>query len=417
MIACAAILVCAWGGNQFTPLLTLYRQHNGYSTTVVDVLLGFYVFGLAPALIVGHLASQRFGRVRVIVAALVIGLLASSAIALSTLPFLLFGRMLSGMSVGLGMAVGTSWVVELTTRAGNPPSLGARRAALSLTAGFLLGAGVAGVLAALAPGAEVTPYVVHIVVTFAVLVLVLTSFEQDAVAQHSTQVVNPFKLRSLRGQRFRRLVLPVAPWVFTAASVAFVIIPETMAGRIGHWSLLYATALTVVTLGTGLVIQPLARRFDHANYPRAILAALLLVSVGVATAALSVVARSPWLGVGAAVVLGLAFGFSLVAGLLELQRVSDSGELAAMTGYYYALAYLGFFMPVALAFGASWVSLSVELVIVAGIALLLSATVALWRPEPPEAADGLPDRSATNRETSEGGTSPTSPTRTIDEVR
>lgn len=382
MIACAAILVCAWGGNQFTPLLVFYRQHNGYSTTVVDVLLGFYVFGLAPALIAGHLLADRFGRVRVVTVALVVGVLGSASIAVGALPFLLFGRMLSGISVGLGMAVGTSWVVELTTTAGGPPAQGARRAALSLTAGFGLGAGVAGVLAATAPAPEVLPYLVQIGVSVAVLALTLVAFRGDSRAARSGLVVNPFKLTTIRHRRFRRLVLPLAPWIFTSASVAFVVIPETMAHQLGHWSLLYATGLTVLTLGTGLAIQPAGRRLDHVHRPDAILAALVLVAIGVAVAALSVSIPSPWLGAGAAVVLGLAFGTALIAGLLELQRISDSEELAAMTGYYYSLAYLGFFVPTVLAVGQSWISLTTELVIIATIAVLLSATVALASPMP-----------------------------------
>jgi MFS family permease len=380
MIACAAILVCAWGGNQFTPLLVYYRQHNGYSTTVVDVLLGFYVFGLAPALITGHLLANRFGRVRVVAGALVVSVLGSASIAVGALPFLLIGRMLSGISVGLGMAVGTTWVVELTTAAGDPPALGARRAALSLTAGFGVGAGVAGVLAATAPAPEVVPYLVQITVSVAVLALVRVAFDRDAPASRSGLVVNPFKLVTMRHKRFRRLVLPLAPWIFTSASVAFVVVPETMAQKLGHWSLLYATALTVITLGTGLAIQPAGRRLDHDHRPNAILAALLLVAAGVAVAAVSVSLQSPWLGVGAAVLLGLAFGTALIAGLLELQRISDPVELAAMTGYYYALAYIGFFVPTALAVGASWISLTTELVIVAAFALVLSVTVGLATP-------------------------------------
>jgi MFS family permease len=377
MIACAAILVCAWGGNQFTPLLVYYRQHNGLSTTVVDVLLGFYVFGLAPALIAGPLLANRLGRVRVVAVALVVGVFGSALIAVGSLPFLLFGRLLSGTSVGLGMAVGTSWVIELTTAAGGAPSLGARRAALSLTAGFGVGAGVAGVLAATAPAPEVVPYVVQITVSVVVLALVSLAFEPDVPATRSGLMVNPFKLNTIRHSRFRRLILPVAPWIFTSASVAFVVIPESMAQKLGHWSLLYATALTVITLGTGLAVQPAGRRLDHVRRPRAILAALLLVAAGVAVAALSVSIHSPWLGAVTAVLLGLAFGTALIAGLLELQRISDPEELAAMTGYYYALAYLGFFVPTALAVGASWISLTVELVIVAAIALVLSASVGL----------------------------------------
>lgn len=378
IVACAAIFVCAWGGNQFTPLLTMYRQNNGYSTAVVDALLAAYVLGLAPALITGHLVAERFGRVRTVLGALFAGALGSTALAAGGLVCLALGRMLSGIAVGLGMAVGTGWVVELTISGGGAPGLGARRAALSLTAGFGIGAGVAGVLAALGPGPETTPYLAHIVVTIAVIAMVLAWSERDPLERAPTVRVNPLRVPSLSHVRFRRLVLPLAPWIFGTAGVAYAVLPEAMAHRVGQWSLLYATALTVVTLGVGAAVQPVARRLDHAHYPRAILAAMAVVTTGLGAAALSVETQSPWLGVGAAVLLGLAFGMALVAGLLEVQRLSAPDDLAAMTGLYYSLAYLGFCLPAALAFGGRWFSTDAELGFVAVVALVCTAAMATW---------------------------------------
>ncbi|MCX0274022.1 hypothetical protein NLM24_25685 [Nocardia zapadnayensis] len=47
----------------------------------------------------------------------------------------------------------------------------------------------------------------------------------------------------------------------------------------------------------------------------------------------------------AALALGCAYGIALVSGLLEVQRLAAPEELAALTGAYYALAYLGFLLP------------------------------------------------------------------------
>ncbi|WP_182906906.1 hypothetical protein [Microbispora sp. H13382] len=70
------------------------------------------------------------------------------------------GRLITGFAVGIAMAVGSSWVKELS--AGADGGLAARRAALCQTAGFGLGAGVAGVLAQWGPWPMVAPYVVHL---------------------------------------------------------------------------------------------------------------------------------------------------------------------------------------------------------------------------------------------------------------
>ncbi|WP_420754076.1 MFS transporter, partial [Rhodococcus sp. O3] len=52
----------AWGGNEFTPLLVMYRLDHGYSPVVVDVFLFAYVLGIVPALLLGGPLSDRLGR-------------------------------------------------------------------------------------------------------------------------------------------------------------------------------------------------------------------------------------------------------------------------------------------------------------------------------------------------------------------
>ena len=52
----------AWGGNEFTPLLVMYRDVSHFSAVTVDMLLGAYVLGIVPALLVGGPLSDRYGR-------------------------------------------------------------------------------------------------------------------------------------------------------------------------------------------------------------------------------------------------------------------------------------------------------------------------------------------------------------------
>lgn len=383
--AAAAMFACGWGGNQFTPLLSMYRQANGYSATVVDALLGAYVLGLAPALLIGGPLSNRHGRRRIVAVGLVSSGLGSSALAVANLPFLAAGRLLSGVAVGLGMAVGTSWLTELTVASGRSRARGARRASLALTAGFGVGAGVAGTMAQWGPGPETVPYLVHLALVVAVLGAVWRSPDTRPAAG------GPASLRlrspSLRHPRFRRLVLPMAPWVFGTAGVAYAIVPQTMAGQVGRWALLYATVLTVATLGAGVLIQPIARRLDHAQRPRAILVAMVAVTAGIAVAAATVAARSPWLGALAAVVLGAAYGVALVAGLVEVQRISRPDDRAALTGIYYALSYVGFLLPTAVAAAGRWAPTAVELGILSAAALGCTAAIFAGRRLPPATGD------------------------------
>lgn len=140
----AVLLAVAWGGNEFTPLLVMYREQGHIGDVMVDVLLAAYVFGIVPALLLGGPLSDRHGRRPLLLPAAPIGALGSLVLALDpTSPLVLaLGRVLCGVALGLAMAVGSTWITELSARTGNRAA-GPRRGSLSLTTGFLAGAGAA----------------------------------------------------------------------------------------------------------------------------------------------------------------------------------------------------------------------------------------------------------------------------------
>ncbi|MCP9186144.1 hypothetical protein NMM52_21475, partial [Acinetobacter baumannii] len=47
------MVAVAWGGNEFTPLLVMYRETSNFSQVTVNGLLAAYVLGIIPALLVG----------------------------------------------------------------------------------------------------------------------------------------------------------------------------------------------------------------------------------------------------------------------------------------------------------------------------------------------------------------------------
>jgi hypothetical protein len=382
--AAAAMFACGWGGNQFTPLLLLYRRTGGYSALSVDAFLGAYVIGLIPGLLLAGPLSDRHGRRRV----MVVGT-AASAVASAVLAFgadgpgpLYAGRLLTGVAVGIAMSVGSSWVKELSASSADT-TVGARRASLWLTAGFGLGAGVAGCLAQWAPWPTVLPYLVHIALTLPALALL------PWVAETRRESGGPPRgiLRDLRvprhgRRRFRLLVLPMAPWVFGAAGLAYAVMPQLVDSRLGGWGLLYATALTVLYLGTGVAVQPLAKRLDRMDGgPDPAVVAMSVLAAGAAACAADAVLRSPLLALLAAVVLGAGYGIAVVTGLLEIQRMAPAEDLAGLTGVYYALAYAGFLLPTVLALLSAWVPYTLLLTVVALLAVACLGVIGtgLWQ--------------------------------------
>ncbi|WP_227991646.1 MFS transporter [Microbacterium sp. CBA3102] len=102
MAVCAALFAVAWGGNEFTPLLVMYRQEDEMTPLVLDVLLGAYVLGIVPALILGGPLSDRFGRRPFFLPAPLVAVAGSVLLALgASSPTVLFaGRVLSGVALG-----------------------------------------------------------------------------------------------------------------------------------------------------------------------------------------------------------------------------------------------------------------------------------------------------------------------------
>lgn len=371
--AAAAVFVCGWGGNQFTPLLVMYRG-AGSSALIVNALLGAYVGGLIPGLLVAGALSERLGRRRVMAFGVVASLLASVLMAAGVhgVAWIAVGRFVTGLGVAVAMAVGTTWVVELSRASGADGATGARRGALWLTLGFGMGAGIAGLLAQFAPLPMVLPYAVHAVLAAAVLPFACRASETRERGVGAVRL----PLRSVRHPRFLRVILPMAPWIFGSAGVAYAIMPQLVADQLTSWALLYSTLLTVSTLGAGALIQPVAKRLDTIKSARAVVVSMMVMSVGLSVSAVAAVLRSPVVALVAAVTLGAAYGIAVVSGLLELQRFARAEDLAALTGVYYMLAYVGFLLPTLLALLSGIASYSVLLGCLVLVALGGTAVVA-----------------------------------------
>lgn len=347
----AAMLACGWGGNQFTPLLIMYRD-AGYSVLTVDLLLGAYVIGLVPGLLLAGGWSDRVGRKPLMLAGTVFSLVASLLLAYGPHGVLgevalSIGRFVTGVAVAVAMSVGSTWTKELSDRAGASPEAGTGRAALSLTLGLGVGPGVAGVLAQWGPWPTAVPYFVHALLVAAVLPTLPRV--PETVAGRARPPGGPGRFAPVRHPRFRRVVLPMAPWIFGSTGVAYAIMPQLVDDQVGHWGLAYSTLLTVCTLAAGTAVQPLARRIDRISSARGVLVGMVVMSTGLAASALAAALHSPVAALVAAVVLGAAYGIALVAGLLELGRLAPPEQVAGLIGVYYALAYVGFLLPSLLA--------------------------------------------------------------------
>lgn len=348
----SATFAIAWGGNEFTPLLVMYRAQGGFSAVTVDLLLFAYVLGIVPGLLVGGPLSDRFGRrplmlpapVLAAVGSLILAGGAESAVALGV------GRVFSGLALGLAMAVGGSWIKELSSTPGEHGNAGARRAAMSLTAGFGLGAGVAGTLAEWGPAPTVLPYAINAVMALAAAVLLLGAPESRVRSTSARPWWTDLVVHGASHRRFLFVVVPLAPWVFGAGASAYAVLPALMSERAAAAPIAFSALLCVVALGVGFTAQHIGRNLVTAGRAGGVVAALGLVIVGMGLAGWAATVLTMWAALVAAAVLGGGYGMALLAGLQEIQRIAGPDDLAGLTAVFYSLSYLGFAVPAALAF-------------------------------------------------------------------
>lgn len=349
-----AIFAIAWGGNEFTPLLVMYKNSHDLSGPVVDALLFAYVVGIVPALIIAGPLSDRFGRAPLMRPAPIIAALGSIILAVGAdhVSLLVIGRICSGVALGIAMAVGSSWIKELSGppfEAAGSATRGARRAAMSLTAGFGIGAAAAGVLAQWAPLPDSLAYLVNVALCAIGAIWVLRPPETVNPRTAPRSLREDLTITAAGHRRFVRVVIPVAPWVFGAAAAAYAVLPTLMAQKVGDLQIAYAALVTLVTLSAGFGVQSVARRIDRPDRARSSVTALVLLIAGMAMGAWASTVLNPWLTLVTGAVLGCGYGMALVAGLAEVGRIAEPADLAGLTAVFYSLTYLGFAAPVVLA--------------------------------------------------------------------
>ncbi len=172
------------GRHEFTPLLVMYKLDHGFTQVVVDTFLFAYVLGIVPALLIGGPLSDRLGR-----RPLMIPRRSSRSPVTGAGDGAELGRRADrrtrvvGCRAGAGdgrrreLAQGT---VRHRIAIRLPGRAGARRAAMSLTAGFGIGAGVAGILAQWAPWPSALAYLVHSALSLAAGLALLRAPETPA---------------------------------------------------------------------------------------------------------------------------------------------------------------------------------------------------------------------------------------------
>jgi MFS family permease len=397
--ALIGMLVLTMGTSTLTPLLPLYKSHFGISTGTATLLFVTYTVTVCPTMLIAGNLSDRLGRKRLLLPAMVLMTLASLVFALAeSVPLLFAGRVLQGLAIGGFLGVGAAFVVDHARV--ESKALAAALAGVFFRLGFGLGPGLAGLAAQYGPAPRHTPFWGHIVLMVIGIIAIATASETLMRKAEP----GPFRIRiGVPAGQARGFLTYVAPATFmmsfvegTVLSVVPIFVSETLDVK----NLAVIGAIGFMVLALGGLAPFLARGLE----PR------LSMTIGVllaSTLSLLIVASSTLDNVGivlfAAAAIGLSNGFILYGGTVICGTIVPIGERGKLMSLLYMCAYAGTIPTVALGYLADGIGLTATLGIFSAVAIGIALFVVTvgrrffrevipWVDTPPAPAETLVSR-------------------------
>jgi len=387
-IVAAAFAVLQAFGTVPTPLWPLYAVRDHLSSTEVTATFAAMVLGAAGSLLfLGHL-SDRWGRRRIIVPALGVGIAAGVVMdAWPTLPGLLVGRVLTGMAVGLMAATATTYLTDLHRAAhpaAAPSRLPATVASVANLGGLALGPLLGGALAQWSGHPLATPYLVFLALMAAGVVAILIT--PETVDRRARQVGGAARFRLRAGRRAAFAGAAAVAFCSFAVFGLFSSIGSLIVRGELHVTSPFVWGIAgFVVLGVSAVAQTV---FAALPAPRMLAAGLAATPVGMALVVYALYNPSlGWYLIGSAVA-GAGAGLLFKAALAATIATAQPGAAAGVLAVFFVIAYVGIGLPpILLAAAGQAISdrvaitaFSAAVIVIAAIATRLQ-TATLRRPD------------------------------------
>lgn len=334
--AFAAIMV---GTTLPTPMYALYAQQMHFAVLTTTVIYATYAGGVLFALLAFGRWSDGIGRRPVLLAGVVFAL-ASAAVFLvaDSVPMLLVGRVLSGLSAGIFTGTATAAVIEAA-----PENWRSRAAAVATVAnigGLGIGPLLAGLLVEYAPAPLQLSFVVHIVLAalagVAVLVVPETSQRTGGIGAQRLSV--PVEVRSVF------VVAALAAFAgFAVTGLFAAVAPSFLAQVVGIDNHAVAGLIACLIFAASAVAQVAARNM---NPQRAVAIGCAILVVGMVILAVALQLSSLAGLVAATVVSGIGQGISFSRGLAAVAERTPADRRAEVSSTYFVVAYVAISLPV-----------------------------------------------------------------------
>lgn len=322
-----------------TPLYALYSDRMHFSVLTTTVIYATYAGGVLVALLAFGRWSDAIGRRPVLLAGTACAL-ASAVVFLvaDSVPELLVGRVLSGLSAGIFTGTATAAVIEAA-----PPSWRDRAPAVATIANIGgLGAGpvVAGILAQYAPAPLELTFIVHIALvvlaTIAVLLVPETASRTGKLGLQRLSV--PPEVRSV--------FVTAALAAFAGFSVTGLftsVAPSLLTNVIGIGNHALAGLMAGSIFGASAIAQIAGARI---NPRRAVALGCAILTAGMGILVVALHYSSLALLIGAALVSGVGQGISFSRGLAAVAELTPANRRAEVSSTYFVVAYIAISIPV-----------------------------------------------------------------------
>jgi MFS family permease len=334
--AFAAIMV---GTTLPTPMYALYAQEMHFAVLTTTVIYATYAGGVLFALLAFGRWSDAIGRRPVLLAGVVFAL-ASAALFLvaDSVPLLLVGRVLSGLSAGVFTGTATAAVIEAA-----PEGWRTKAAAVATVAnmgGLGIGPLLAGLLVQYAPAPLQLSFIVHIVLAalagIAVVVVPETSARTGSIGVQRLSV--PPEVRAVF------VVASLAAFAgFAVTGLFAAVAPSFVSQIVGIDNHAVAGLIAGSIFFASAVAQIAGRNLDP---QRAVAIGCAILVVGMVILAVALQLSSLVGLISAAVVAGVGQGISFSRGLAAVAERTPADRRAEVSSTYFVVAYVAISLPV-----------------------------------------------------------------------
>lgn len=330
-------------GTAPTPLWPLYQTRDRFGATTTTIAFAMLVVGAGIGfLTLGHL-SDRLGRRRIVVPALIVAIVAALELALwPALPGLLIGRFLDGIGVGLMGSTATSYLHDLHHQEYPDRQNSSLPGVISTAAtlgGLAMGPLIAGTLSQWGPNPLITTQVTFAVAMSLCLVMALATPEtvdRNALVQPSRFSLKPGGAAAFSSGAALGFISFAVLGLISAMGASM------LRSKLGISSPFIAGLAPFVMFGCaalGLVL------FWRLSLFAMLVSGAVTFPIGLALVSLSLLHPALWLYLVACSIAGLGAGALFKGGIGTVSAVSSMSSRAGVLAVFFVLSYVGMGIP------------------------------------------------------------------------